>query len=165
MGNDTSHYFGAYLEIKTTKVEMSVWFKGCKNNCDNRGHGPYCSTCGNPIETGYRSEFGYPHYIVGSIVDEKWEDVLAVITPPSLFKTGVILAKSNFPIIKGEDWLHIDCSYGWEDETKVFPTQDEIEAMKNALLIGASDIIKALNDSPYVISVEAKAGYVLNTEY
>lgn len=163
MSNSVSYYFGAYLEIKVKKVERTYQYKGCENgHRDKAAQGSFCSECGSPV--GYRKDtvMVYPTFIVDHLIGDEYENVLRVITPQGLYGKGVILARGNK--CNSGVWLVLD-RYDFDVETKPFPAGDEIVEMKSLFLMRYIDIFNALRQSENVVSVEVKAGYVLNAEY
>jgi hypothetical protein len=159
------HYFGAYLEIKVKKVEREHRVRACKNGHLEHGRqGNFCIECGEPIEVQTHLEKRFPKH-PNDFLSEQWEDHLAVITPPSLFDFGTIIAIPN----KGSSvqaptkWLHL--SHNSNIGFARFPTPEEISAMVENLMTGYAGIIAALEASEVVESVVVRAGYVLDTEY
>lgn len=162
MSNLTCYYFGAYLKIKVEKIKKKNRFLGCKNG--HRERGPHCALCG--LVVGEQSEIVsvYPTLIYDHLLDdEKWVDVLKVITPPELCGTGAIIAVGNLNESNSE-WLYLD-GYYHEVQIKDFPSPDDIAAMIAGQRTNYADIITELRKSRNVIRVEEKAGYVLNQEY
>lgn len=162
MSNRTYYYFGAYLEIDVLEVTFQRKFQGCSNGHKSYNNNKYCAECGSRI--GVQSEIvtEFPTWIE-SLIGDKWEDVLSVITPPTMFQTGTIIAAGN--AVPGGKWLYLD---QWGDEKiqiKEFPTGDEIANMKAEFETNYADIIDALKKCKDVISVKIKAGYVLDQEY
>lgn len=161
MGNTTDHYFGAYLEIKTKMATNQKTVYRCKNSHDGQ-RGAFCSRCGRPIKELIAEESFYPSQLHW-LIDEEWEDVLVEVTPPSISDSDVILARSNLREASGT-WLYLENRWGVE-QIKDFPSNNEIEEMKASLAATHADVIQALRESPNVVSVTIKAGYVLDTEY
>lgn len=158
MSNETSHYFGAYLEIKVSKT---LGVQPLSLICPN-GHGlqnTYCRECGEKSQQ-QPTRMEYPTWIVDHLLDEEWEDILSVITPYELSGTGTILAKANFGGPGGE-WLHITSGQNHFPSTKPFPTVDEVNAMAKELATNYSAVIEALKRSESVISMTVKTGYVM----
>lgn len=148
------------MEIAVNKVER----KERRNECEN-GHladSVFCPECGAPVFAVMTISREYPAHVVWDILPEEYEDVLAEITPPALFGTGVILAMDNTN--KGAEWLYLSPEEP-KHHTLDFPTTDEIEAMKTALVVNRADIIAKLRESPVVKSVTVKVGYVCNPEF
>lgn len=162
MANETYYYFGAYLKITVNEIEIKEFFIGCKNG--HSGGGNYCQTCGEPVGNQSRIVTTYPTWIYDELLDDpKWEDVLSVMTPPSLYKTGVIIAKGNLSKPRGE-WIVLN---RWDDSVQIkdFPSESEITEMKNQLQDNYIDVISALQELDSVALVEVKAGYVMDAEY
>jgi hypothetical protein len=161
MSNNQSLYIGAYLEIAVKPVRVMRLRLQCKN-----GHvysTGYCPLCGEKIQNVSIDVEEMPAHIVPWLLPDEWEDVLAVITPPSLFQTGVILAKGNEGKPSG-DWYHFS-RYNWDEEVKPIPAPDDAAGLVSDLETNYSDIIAALKASPAVLSVELKIGIVVDIEY
>lgn len=164
MSNETRHYFGAYFEIKTERIERISLYLGCKNGHRDYSKGnAFCPKCGEKTGSHKEVSMVYPTCIVDHLLGEEYEDILAVITPYSLFGSGTILAISN-SIECNSEWLSLD-RWGGEIATKPFPTQEEIERMKAELETSYAEIVGALRRSSAVQSVIVKAGYVIDEEY
>lgn len=157
--NETRHYFGAYLEIKVRPSKKKTTVSRCENW--HRENGKYCSKCGSEIITETVISEHMPNHITDLIEED---DRLAVITPPSLFETGIIIAIGNLAIITNDTWMHIS-RYDNDEEIKAFPTNDEVETMKIAFIDGYHEVIDEIRKSRLVISAEVKSGYVLDCEY
>lgn len=161
MSNEVSHHFGAYLEIKVKKQMM---IDGFVTLCEN-GHKAsfrFCSQCGGKAlpKQAVKSE-QYPREIYGWVLDdERWEGVLNIVAMPKLNNLGIIIAIGG----DDSDWLALN-EYGEGVQVKPFPTRKEKQAMKETLKSTYADIIKALQESSNVISVEVEAGYVVRVEY
>lgn len=163
MGNNTSHYFGAYLEISVNEVSVTRRVSQCESG--HRVLGQFCNICGCKIGMADVTVMEYPLHII-DFLPMAYEDVLGVITPPSLFSTGMIIAVGNaVDVVKEpEKWLSLS-SYGNEVETKEFPDSQDIAKMKLYLSEHYAGIIAALKASPVVRDVQIKAGYVFDVEY
>lgn len=153
--NETSHFFGAYLDVVTLATNCSLLDRRCSNG--HTAKSSFCPTCGNPmIETVIAQQRNITdHY---ELLDDDLADTLSVITPAGLFGTGRIILRSNQH--DGSVWLDIDRD---GVEIKPFPTDAEQEAMKEALL--AMPATEALQRHPLVVSVSVLAGYVEDREY
>lgn len=157
MSNEISNHFGAYLEIVVNKMERTITYLGCNNNHKDQYFNKFCSKCGQVIIEMSKTMSVYPTMVCDDLLDEKWEDVLGVITPQNLYGKGTIIAVANLEAPGGE-WLI-------EDSVLDFPTEKDIEKMKTELLTNYADIIKALQQSNNVSEVSVKTGYVLIEEY
>lgn len=165
MANYTYHYFGAYLEIKVSKVKQTRHFQGCDNGHEVYWTQKFCPECGNPIGEQTKVLNVFPSLIVDHLLDEEWEDVLAEITPEKLFGTGVILAIGNLDKPSGT-WLYLS---QWPEDNdpyeKHFPAPVEVAKMKRELTENYVDVITALREVEAVQDITIKAGYVINQEY
>jgi len=162
MSNNISHYFGAYLEIRVNKAQREKKILSCPNGHSYKNF-PFCPECGMKISEKVVTYDEYPTNIVDDILDDDWEDILSVITPPSLYGTGVILARGNST--DDQEWLDIYEGQYPEEEIKDFPSQDEIVGMIGKILDDYWNIIAELEKSSLVENISVQAGYVLNAEY
>lgn len=164
MGNNPTHYFGAYLEIKTKKITLNDRVRQCENGHQySQFHtSMFCEDCGLEVKTDDVVESIFPTFVYDHLLDdEKWEDALSDITPPKLFQTDTMIAISG---ISNHRWLRVDNDHG-DTQVKIFPTAPQIESMKKGLVRNCKEIITALRQSEYVVSVTIRAGYVLDAEY
>ncbi len=149
----TDHYFGAYLQITVTKsLATRPMYMICPNGHQGK-QGTFCSECGDRTKHP-PSIMEYPTLIDHLLDDEKWEDVLAIITPDKICKSGIIIAIANSGG-PGGDWLGDEDPY-----LKSFPSQHKILMLMKRLRKNYAEIIAALENCPAVRSVEILAGYV-----
>ena len=158
--NNINRYFGAYLEVRVNKVEYEDSYLACENG-HRVGGGSFCIQCGSPITKHLGTVSEYPTDIYG-LIGEEWLDVLAIITPPELYGTGIILVRSNMR--PGGEWLYLD---RWDVmvQTKDFPTDTEQQEMMREFEGNHADVIEAIRQADGVVGVTIKAGYVLVSEY
>ena len=165
MSNETRYYFGSYLEIKVKKQPVKNVFYACKNNHEQRQNFKYCFKCGCLVDKHIKIVEEYPAHFcefLSEADNEKYEDELLIITPPSLNETGTILAIDGTS--NDECWLYLDRSNSG-GELKKFPSYEEIATMEKSLTQSQSSIINALKNNDSVLSVEIVSGYVLDAEY
>jgi len=165
MANETNYYFGAYLEIKTKEQEKNYVVYSCENNHKQK-EGNFCGQCGKPVIKKIETTQEYPVHYLDLLSEEdyeKYEDELHIITPPSIYESGLILAINN-RTADDSCWLHLSRD-GNETELKKFPSEAEIQLMESSLLTEQSQIIKALQKHDNVLSIEVNSGYVLDAEY
>ena len=161
MGNNTSHYLGAYLKINIKKTDFIQSARVCGGG-HRTPNGDFCPLCGQEIKTRVETIYRFPTLIYDHLLDdEKWEETLAEITPPKFFQTDTMIAISN---ISDHGWLSVDSDHG-DTQVKIFPSGAEVEAMKKGLASNCKEIITALRQSDCVLSVTVEAGYVLNAEH
>ncbi len=101
---------------------------------------------------------------IDDIINDDLADELSEITPPSLSKTGMIIAISNGAAPGGE-WV---CIFPNEaDEADILPLMvgSAIHQKINELAINYREIIAALRESPLVEAVVVEFGYVLDIDY
>lgn len=162
MSNNTNFYFGPYLEVKVKERTEDVQYNGCANG--HKFDTAFCPECGLP-RASFVEQVSKPVYNTWHLdgYDDLHEDELASVTPPSMYGKGVILLRPNMRRVS--DWLYLHGRDFNETEVKAFPTNGEVTKMIFELMNTYQDIIDFLNAHPLVISVEAKAGYVLDAEY
>ena len=161
MESTTSFFFGPYLEIKVRKTIMITKRHQCKNG--HLGRTKFCPTCGESIQERITEVLAFP-VDVYSIIDDIDEEAFSVCTPPSMFGTGTIIVISNGSHVP--HWLLLVANhYDNHEEMKPFPTAREVQEMIDAFTNEYADEIAKLNNSPLVVSVEVKAGYLLDKEY
>jgi hypothetical protein len=153
-----SYHFGVYIEIKTKKVEKRRLVRKCANG-HTKTSGAFCPECGEVMKEIELGVWDFPLFLVDSILDVGWQDVLSEITPPSLRGTNKILAVAN---MRPGGYLKTASS---SNEVIDFPTQAEIEAMQEEFVINHSDVMVVLRNSPYVVSISVKAGIILDIEW
>lgn len=168
MSNDTRYYFGAYLYIKVRKRNNIIKFQSCSNGHKNE-IGNFCVICGNPILKQKESITSYPTLL--DLIPENeyasYEDDLAIITPPSLYCKGVIIAINN----KGNGdklrWLTLSGAECSSDLIEIldFPSDKEINLMKEEFNKKHAKLIKLLLKSENIIELQIKSGYVLDLDY
>ena len=97
---------------------------------------------------------------IASLLPPKYEDVLMEITPPDIYGTGVILARDNSST-NNSMWLFLSPWSGeYNQSVFPFPTDAEVEAMKESLSKTHVEIIELLREHQAVVSVNIKSGYV-----
>lgn len=160
MSNDIDYYFGAYIELSISKMKEMRTFSMCDNA--HKTYGKFCEKCGMPVSERKIEVERYPYLY--DVLDEKYEDVLTEITPPSLDQSGTMLLKGNEG--KSGGWLYLSGKYGAGDiEVMTFPTDEEIANMKQELSTNYAIVISELSKSSLVNNLQIKAGYVLDCEY
>ena len=160
MGNETRHYFGAYLKIAVDKVQNQSTVTQCKNG--HRAKGKFCQVCGNPIfEVDVITQI-YPTSFY-DLFDNDLDDVLSVITPQTLYGTGTIIAIANDS--DAGKWLYLPRWNSGDVPVMVFPTNEEVDKLKSDFHTQYLGLIHRLQDVPAVLAVTVEAGYVLNEEY
>ena len=158
MSNNTSFYLGAFLEIKVSEQEVIENFFSCENGHKN-ACGNFCGECGSEVSEKSHASKAFPSSLYG-LIEENFEDDLHDLTPQGIFGKGTIIAKSNECI--GE-WLQLDEE--GDIEMKEFPSESEIHDLKVDLSLKHRDVIEFLEGLDSVVSVEVKAGYVIDAEY
>lgn len=154
--NEIRYYFGAYLTITVRKIERTQRAMTCEN-----GHNfttKFCPHCGLPLIEKEFVEYAYPRWL--SEIDENYDEALAEITPGSLLGSGVIIAKNNFYIDDGEEWIDLD-----RDEIKPFPSEYQIKMMVDSLKRNLEEQIERLKKNPAVVFVNIDCGYVMDADY
>lgn len=162
MGNNTSLYIGAYLKIEVGKITRMGHLYVCSN-----GHrttsGPFCAQCGAPSEKELISDYAADLYdLLPHVKVNEFEDILVVTTPPSLFRTGVVIATGNRS--SAGHW----CRYWPGDEgleLEALPTDEQIAGMKAEFEREYAGLISLLRKAPLVRSATVEAGIVLDAEY
>ena len=160
--NETRHYFGAYLEIDVKQRVQQEQYRSCKNNHEIQP-GDFCPVCGEPVEVKTRSVQEFPVWI-SDVIGDEWIDVLAHITPPSLYGTGKIIAIGNSSALNDGEWMYI-MGNNADIEMKEFPKEREIQKMTKDFETSYRSIIHVLIKSPEVSRIQIKAGYVLDADF
>ena len=157
MSNKTDYYFGAYLEIETAVMPVTLRYRVCDfGHRENRSFA-FCPTCGAPIKMREVTAMERPNSLYDLLPDE---EQLTSITPPALYGLKIIAianttSAGQWLVINGDDTIEI----------LDFPTDAEVSSLKAALTERYAVTIAALRHHPAVLSVTVKAGYVLNAEY
>lgn len=154
--NEIRYYFGAYLTITVEKIGKTRYVMACEN-----GHNfttKFCPLCGSPISEKESIEYVYPKWLYE--IGESDDEALAEITPGSLLGSGVIIAKNNFYIDDGEEWIDLD-----RDEIKPFPSEYQIQMMVDSLERNLEEQIERLKKNPAVVFISINCGYVMDADY
>ena len=156
--NETWYYLGAYLEVQTKMHTRVTTSRECENGHAVEGT-PFCPICGRAAEEVDLEIPSFPLF-VDDVIGEQWEDRLSHLNSPSQ-PQGILRLIDNSNRV-GE-WIKL--SRYQSSDSKKFPTTAEIEAMKAELRDECRDVIAAITESPDVVSVTVKAGYVLDQEF
>lgn len=157
MSNETTHFFGAFVDVTVLPVDYELVVHQCASG--HTAKTPFCPQCGLPVRELCIAQRRYPadHY---ELLDDDLADTLTDTTPRDMYGKSHIVLRANI----GTDtvWIKVD-RYTHSKPLIAFPTDAEQAAMKAALL--AFPAVRALQDHPQVASVTAWCGYVEDSEY
>jgi len=159
MSNETTHFFGAFVDVEVRPHDYEMIVRNCINGHKTQLSWAFCPVCGDPIieQSIAQRRYATDHY---EMLDEDLADTLADTTPQDMYGKGHIVLRAN--ILTDTVWLEVD-RYTQGENMKSFPSDAQQQAMKAALM--AFPAVKALQDHPQVASVTAWCGYVEDAEY
>ena len=159
MSNNTDYYFGAYLEIETATIPVTLRYRVCDFGHREERSFAFCPTCGARITMREVTAMERPSSVY-DLLGHDDDEQLTSITPPALYGLKIIAIANT---TSAGQWLVID----GDDTIEIldFPTDAEVSSLKAALTERYAATIDTLRQHPAVLSVTVKAGYVLDTEY
>lgn len=157
MGNETTHFFGAFVDVEVRATDYELIAHNCVNG--HKARTPFCPQCGQPVNELRIPQQRYTtdHY---ELLDDDLADTLDDTTPPEIHGNGHIVLRANQG--RRTVWMEID-RHTTGEMMRAFPTDAEQEAMKTELM--AFRAVKALQEHSQVVGVTVWCGYVEDSEY